>query len=453
MGFQAPTQSGVRGRAGRPPEPTALVEALASDVIPLPREWARPVVRDVQPQVEGGRRAAKATVGERLRVEADAFVDGHDPLWCELRYRHESAGSWTTVAMTPSYDDRWHGTIPIAEQGHYRFAVRARVDAFAGWREQLLARDGAGQDLVLPLEEGALLLEAAAGRASSSERALIRALAGSLRTAWRGIESEVPADVVTRLGFDAGTGPSLGQVLCSERLSLLLGPLSDPVNATTSKTYVAWAERARARFSSWYEMFPRSASSGAAHGTFSDVRARLDYVARMGFDVLYLPPIHPIGRTARKGRDAAVVAKANDVGSPWAIGALEGGHTSIHPDLGTLEDFRGLLADAAQRGIEVALDLAFQASPDHPWVSEHPSWFRHSPDGSIRHAENPPKKYEDIYPFDFESPDWPELWSALLGVVRFWVDQGVRIFRVDNPHTKPFAFWEWLIACVRGRGA
>jgi starch synthase (maltosyl-transferring) len=404
-------------------------------------------VRAVQPQVDEGRRPAKATVGERLAVEADAFVDGHDPLWCEIRYRHESAGSWTALPMTASYDDRWRGTISITQEGLYHFSVRARVDAFAGWRDQLMARAEAGQNLSVPLEEGARILEAIASRAASSERAMIRDLAASLRTARRGIEGEVPAALATWLGFDPGVQPDLGRLLRSEGLASLLGPLSDPATATSSKKYLVRAERARARFSSWYEMFPRSAS-GTSHGTLADVRARLDYVERMGFDVLYLPPIHPIGRTARKGRDSAVVAEATDVGSPWAIGAIEGGHTAIHPDLGTIEDFRGLLADASSRGIEVALDLAFQASPDHPWVREHPSWFRHSPDGSIRHAENPPKKYEDIYPFDFETLDWPDLWAALLDVVRFWIDQGVRIFRVDNPHTKPFAFWEWLIACV-----
>ena len=443
MGFQIASQIGVGGRSGR----EAATEAPAG--LPVPRGWARPVVRDVQPQVDEGRRPAKATVGERLVVEADAFVDGHDPLWCELRYRHEAASSWTALPMTASYDDRWHGTIPISDEGLYHFAVRARVDAFAGWRDQLMARAAAGQDLSAPLEEGALILEAVAGRASSAERALIRNLATSLRHAPRGVESEVPADVAGWLGFGLGEDPGLGLLLRSQRLSTVLGPLSDPATATTSKKYLVRAERVRARFSSWYEMFPRSASSGACHGTFSDVRARLDYVERMGFDVLYLPPIHPIGRTARKGRDSAVVAKATDVGSPWAIGAVEGGHTSIHPELGTVEDFRDLIDDASSRGIEIALDLAFQASPDHPWVREHPSWFRHGPDGGIRHAENPPKKYEDIYPFDFESPDWPDLWAALLDVVRFWVDQGVRVFRVDNPHTKPFAFWEWLMACVR----
>jgi starch synthase (maltosyl-transferring) len=242
-------------------------------------------------------------------------------------------------------------------------------------------------------------------------------------------------------------GPTLGEILLSERLALLMGPLSDAATTTDSPTYDVVVESERARFSTWYEMFPRSAGS-TGHGTFADVRARLDYVAGLGFDVLYLPPIHPIGVTARKGPDGATVAGKADVGSPWAIGAESGGHTAVHPDLGSLADFRALVDDAASRGIDVAIDLAFQASPDHPWVREHPSWFRHGPDGRIRFAENPPKRYEDIYPFDFESPDWRQLWKALLDVVWFWIDQGVKVFRVDNPHTKPFAFWEWLLGSV-----
>ena len=225
---------------------------------------------------------------------------------------------------------------------------------------------------------------------------------------------------------------------------------ADPDRSATSEVFTVAADREKARFSAWYEMFPRSASpEPRRHGTFADVRAKLPYVAHMGFDVLYLPPIHPIGRTGRKGPDGATNAAEGDPGSPWAIGAREGGHTAVHPELGTLEEFRDLVTAAAARGIEVAMDLAFQASPDHPWVTEHPAWFRHLPDGTIRYAENPPKRYEDIYPLDFETTDWQALWAELLEVVRFWVAQGVRVFRVDNPHTKPFAFWEWMIRLVK----
>lgn len=425
--------------------------ASASAAVSVPGKWVRPVVRAVSPVVDGGRRPAKGTVGELVAVAADAFVDGHDPLWCELRHRHESATTWTVTPLTKSYDDRWHGVLPVEELGLYRFWVRATVDEFAGWRDDLRARADAGQDIAVHLETGALLLEELMTRFRSSERALVARLAEALRRSRRGLESEAPTELAAQWLDDAGPpGPtSLGDVLFSPSLAALLGPVAAPSSAANAGPFALLAEPARARFSAWYEMFPRSAGTDAGHGTFADVGRRLDYVERMGFDVLYLPPIHPIGHTARKGRNAATKAEPDDVGSPWAIGAAEGGHTAVHPDLGTVDDFRELVREAGDRGIDVAIDLAFQASPDHPWVREHPTWFRHAPDGTIRYAENPPKRYEDIYPFDFESPDWPDLWRALLDVVRFWVAQGVRIFRVDNPHTKPFAFWEWLLASIR----
>jgi starch synthase (maltosyl-transferring) len=416
---------------------------------PLPTTWVRPVVRAVRPQVDGGRRPAKATVGERLTIEADAFVDGHDALWCEVRSRHASSRRWTTARMVPSFDDHWFGSLPITATGRYQFAVRARVDAFARWRDELEAWAGAGQDVSTHLVVGAGLLAAAAARAPAADRRTLEALAQATGQAPRGLESGVPAAAAAGLCDGRGpAAPTLGELLVSEPLASLMGPLSDPATTTDSDVYEVIAETAKARFSTWYEMFPRSASP-SGHGTFDDVRQRLDYVQGMGFDVLYLPPVHPIGRTARKGPNGAPSAGPRDVGSPWAIGGEGGGHTAVHPQLGTLADFRALVRDAAARGIDVAIDLAFQASPDHPWVREHPSWFRHGPDGTIRTAENPPKRYEDIYPFDFESPDWRALWTALLDVVWFWIEQGVKVFRVDNPHTKPFAFWEWLLGCVQ----
>jgi starch synthase (maltosyl-transferring) len=419
----------------------------------LPDTWARPVVRGVRPQVDGGRRPAKATVGEVLKIEADAFIDGHDALWCEMRYRHEANRRWTTDRMEASFDDHWHGSLPVTATGRYQFMVRARVDAFARWRDELKAWAEAGQDLSAHLAVGAVLIEAAASGARAADRRVLEELALAIREAPRSIETVVPPGKAARLQDGRGSSDAtLGDILLSARLASLMGPLADPATTTDSATYEVMAELAKARFSTWYEMFPRSASGSAsptAHGTFADVRDHLDYVEEMGFDVLYLPPIHPIGLTARKGPNGTPTAGSEDVGSPWAIGAESGGHTSVHAELGTLAEFRELLGDAASRGIDVAIDLAFQASPDHPWVREHPSWFRHGPDGTIRYAENPPKRYEDIYPFDFESPDWRELWTALLDVVRFWIDQGVKVFRVDNPHTKPFAFWEWLLGCVR----
>jgi starch synthase (maltosyl-transferring) len=388
-------------------------------------------------------------VGERLKIEADAFVDGHDALWCEVRYRHESTRRWTTDRMAASADDHWYASVPVTMTGRYQFMVRARIDAFARWRDELKAWAEAGQDLSAHLATGAVLIEAAATDARAAERRQLEELALAVREAPRGLESIVPAGKAARLRDGRSSGEAtLREILLSARLASVLGLLADPKTATDSATYEVLAEVAKARFSTWYEMFPRSASS-SAHGTFADVRNRLDYVEEMGFDVLYLPPIHPIGLTARKGPNGTPTAGPDDVGSPWAIGAKSGGHTAVHPELGTLAEFRELLQEAASRSIDIAIDLAFQASPDHPWVLEHPSWFRHGPDGTIRYAENPPKRYEDIYPFDFESEDWRELWVAFLDVVRFWIDQGVKVFRVDNPHTKPFAFWEWLLGCVR----
>ncbi len=280
---------------------------------------------------------------------------------------------------------------------------------------------------------------------------MLTSLAHALRSHEGGLEEPSPAELNAWLSEGPGER-TLAEVLFDEQLGAVVAELADPRTGTSSEVYTVLAEVPKARFSTWYELFPRSAGPDPArHGTFADVCQRLDYVARMGFDILYLPPIHPIGITARKGRNAAVVAGKNDPGSPWAIGGDAGGHTAVHPELGTLDDFRALVEAARVRDIDIAIDLAFQASPDHPWVREHPTWFRHRPDGSIRYAENPPKRYEDIYPFDFASEEWPALWTALRDVVFFWVEQGVMVFRVDNPHTKPFAFWEWLISSVRDR--
>jgi starch synthase (maltosyl-transferring) len=293
---------------------------------------------------------------------------------------------------------------------------------------------------------GAELIDAGALRAPSAERHLLSIVSAHLRA---GRSEDLGREVADEATEWAGVS-TLGSLVFSDVLGELMSRCGDPDQALTSEVLTVAADRERARFSSWYEMFPRSASADPTrHGTFADVRAKLPYVAHMGFDVLYLPPIHPIGHTGRKGRDGATRAEPGDPGSPWAIGAAEGGHKAVHPELGTLDDFRDLVTAAAARGIDVAIDLAFQASPDHPWVRDHPEWFRHLPDGTIRYAENPPKRYEDIYPLDFDSPDWQSLWAELLDVVRVWIGHGVKVFRVDNPHTKPFAFWEWMIALIK----
>jgi starch synthase (maltosyl-transferring) len=412
-------------------------------LVPATRE--RPVISGVRPQVDGGRRPAKAAIGDSVVVEADAFADGHDVVTCDLRYRPDGAQRWSSVPMVAVGNDRWRGEFAVKAMGHYRFVLQARVDRFLTWRRDLRARIDAGQDVALELLVGAELIDAGAVRARSADKRLLSMAAADLWSGVKGLESDVSAEVA---GWSGAS--SLQEMVFSQKLGQLMHRWGDPRQSVTSDVFTVVVDREKARFSSWYEMFPRSASSDPARsGTFADVRAKLPYVAHMGFDVLYLPPIHPIGRTGRKGRDGSTGAGPDEPGSPWAIGAIEGGHQAVHPELGTIDEFRDLVTAAAARGIDVAIDLAFQASPDHPWVKEHPQWFRHLPDGTIRFAENPPKRYEDIYPLDFDTDDWQALWAELLGVVRFWITQGVKVFRVDNPHTKPFTFWEWMIRLVK----
>ncbi len=447
---RAPVEGRARGTSG----PDEGREIATEPVKPAaaPR---RPVVEGVTPQVDGGRFPAKAAVGDEVVVEADCFADGHDLLACELRYQGPGQSGWSTAPMTPVGNDRWRGTFRVDQLGRYRFCVRAGVDRYATWRRNLLAWAEAGQQLRPELPVGRDLLSHAAARARNADQRVLAAAAASLAAA-DGLESPavVPdPDAGPNPGPDhgAGTHGTVGELVRSEALVELARRYRPPNGDTTSvPSYTVVVEPERARFSTWYELFPRSASPVPARpGTLADVAGRLDYLERLGIDVLYLPPIHPIGRTGRKGLDGSTIAGPEDPGSPWAIGSEAGGHTAIDPGLGTFEDFDALVAAAAERGIAVALDVAFQCSPDHPWVREHPEWFRHRPDGTIRYAENPPKRYEDIYPLDFETEAWWELWCALLDVVRFWIGHGVTVFRVDNPHTKPFAFWEWLIATVK----
>lgn len=400
----------------------------------------RVLVEDVRPEVEQGRYPAKRVAGDTVTVEADVFADGHDALRVLLLHRTAGEEEWSETEMRPLGNDRWRASFGVEDRARYQYTVRGWVDGFKTWRRDLQKRADSDQDVATELRVGAELLERAAGRAEAEVTADARKLrraAGRLREAASG-------------GEVRGSHQALELALDEELARLADRYPDDRFAVRYRRVLEVLVERPRARFSSWYEMFPRSAASESGrHGTLADVEARLPYVERLGFDVLYLPPVHPIGRTNRKGPNNAPRAGPDDPGSPWAIGASEGGHRSIHPELGTLADFRSLVDAAGDRGIEVAMDLAFQCSPDHPYVDEHPEWFRRLPDGTVRHAENPPKKYEDIVPFDFESDSWEELWRELLDVVLFWAEQGVRIFRVDNPHTKPFPFWEWLISRVR----
>ncbi|MGE5816468.1 MAG: alpha-1,4-glucan--maltose-1-phosphate maltosyltransferase [Deltaproteobacteria bacterium] len=389
----------------------------------------RVVIERVKPEIDCGRFAAKRIVGERMIVEADIFVDGHDAVSAVLLYRKDDRSRWTESAMVPLVNDRWRGTFTLIEMGNYYYTIRAWVDRFKSWLDNFTKKMAAGQDLTLDRLTGAEIVESAATRAGAAEREILNRFAAELRS---------NKDELAGLALD-------------DELAALMAKNAERRWATTyEKELRVTAERSKAGFSSWYEMFPRScAREPGAHGTLRDCEQRLSYVAEMGFDVLYLPPIHPIGHSFRKGKNNTLSAAPKDVGSPWAIGSEEGGHTAIHSQLGTLEDLRHLVTTAKEFGIEIALDIAFQCTPDHPYVRAHPEWFRKRPDGSIQYAENPPKKYQDIYPLDFESKQWEELWRELKRVVLFWCAQGIRIFRADNPHTKPFAFWEWLIAEVR----
>jgi starch synthase (maltosyl-transferring) len=392
------------------------------------------VVDSVQPEVAAGAHPIKRVVGDTVKVTARVFADGHDELAARLLYRHESERVWTEVAMQPLGNDRWAAAFAIDRLGRFHYTVRAWIDRFSTWRRDLGKRRAAGQDVGGELLIGAQLLRELA--AASAERDGKRLLAFAEL-----IEAETE-DVAGR-----------AEIASSHALTQVLQRVVSPQHAAAyGRELVVVAEPQRAAFSSWYELFPRSAAAEPGrHGTFADVIARLPYVEELGFDVLYLPPIHPIGKTARQGPHNNKRGGPADHGSPWAIGAAEGGHTAVHPQLGTIADFRRLVAAARERGIEVALDIAFQASPDHPWVREHPEWFQRRPDGSIRCAENPPKVYEDIFPLDFESEQWWGLWQALRDVFLFWIEQGVTIFRVDNPHTKSLRFWEWCIDDVKRR--
>ena len=389
----------------------------------------RIVIEAISPQVDGGRYPVKRAVGEDVVVEADVFADGHDLLGCSIRYRGLEDRTWSETRMEPVVNDRWRGRFRVDRVGPWEYTLRAWVDRFGSWRRDLERRVAAGQDPSQELPVGAELVGRAAARTSGPDRRRLRAFAAEIAR---------PDEGAAHAALDPELA-ALMQAHPDRRFAVDLG-----------RTIPVHVDRERARFGSWYELFPRSWSpEPGRHGTLRDVAGRLGYVAEMGFDVLYLSPIHPIGRTYRKGPNNVEGAGPDDVGSPWAIGGVEGGHTAVHPDLGTLEDLDALIERAGQLGIELALDLAFQCSADHPYVREHPEWFRHRPDGTIRYAENPPKKYQDIYPLDFECDAWQDLWDELRRVVRFWIDRGIRIFRVDNPHTKPFRFWEWLIGDVR----
>jgi starch synthase (maltosyl-transferring) len=383
----------------------------------------RVVIEGVTPEIDGGRFPIKRACGETVVVEADVFADGHDVLSARLSYRHEQDARWTEVPMDFLGNDRWRASFAASRLGCYRYRVAGWIDHFATWRRDMRKKLDAEQRVPIELLIGAQLIQEAGRRAAGDDRARLQR--------WP------EADRI--------------ELALSGEVDQLVARYPDRSYETTyDRELTVLVDREKARFSAWYELFPRSCSAvPGRHGTFKDCEARLPYVASMGFDVLYLPPIHPIGKTHRKGRNNAPTAGPDDPGSPWAIGSDEGGHTAVHPELGTLEDFKRFVTAAQSHGLEVALDIAFQCSPDHPYVKEHREWFRIRPDGTVQYAENPPKKYQDIYPLDFETDRWQALWEELESVFRFWIAHGIRIFRVDNPHTKPFPFWEWVIGRIQ----
>jgi starch synthase (maltosyl-transferring) len=390
----------------------------------------RVVIEGVRPEVEGGRFPARAVVGQRFVVEADVFAEYEPVVSGVLLHRREGDEKWNEAPMLVVGEDRQRSEFLVEELGSYSYTLEAWIDHFATWRRALVRKVEAKLDVSVELKVGSVLVREAAARASGGDAKRL-------------------SDAASRLAAEVRPRERV-RIALGDDLAALMGRHPDRSRATRHRELTLTVDTPKAVFSSWYELFPRSwAAEPGQHGTFRDVERMLPYVKDMGFDVLYLPPIHPIGRTHRKGKNNALTAGPDDPGSPWAIGSEEGGHKSVHPALGTLDDFRHLVERARESGIDIALDIAFQCSPDHPYVKEHPEWFKRRPDGGIQYAENPPKKYEDIYPFDFESEDWQALWEELMSVFTFWANHGAHVFRVDNPHTKPFRFWEWAIAEVK----
>jgi starch synthase (maltosyl-transferring) len=392
----------------------------------------RIAIESVTPQIDCGRYPVKRVVGDELVVQADIFSDGHDEVAAILLFRKQGDESWQEVCLQRLENDRWQGSFTLAEPGVYQYTLLGWVDRFLTWQKDLQKRHKAGQDIAVDIQIGVGLIESAAQEASGEISGRLLKAAAALSRAGNGQRA-------VALGLDRELAGAIS-ACCARGLATRF-----PQDLSVR------VDRKRALFSSWYELFPRSCGAAGKHGTLKDCLALLHEISELGFDVLYLPPIHPIGFSKRKGRGNASTSQSGDPGSPWAIGSAAGGHKAVHPDLGSLKDFQALVREAGKLGIEIALDLAFQCAPDHPYLKEHPEWFLWRPDGTVQYAENPPKKYQDIIPFNFETDAFRELWEELKSVLFFWMDQGVRIFRVDNPHTKPFSFWEWLIGEAKQR--
>ncbi|TLV02578.1 alpha-1,4-glucan--maltose-1-phosphate maltosyltransferase [Dyadobacter luticola] len=391
----------------------------------------RVVISNVAPQVEEGRFQAKRAIGESVVFSADIFGDGHDSLAASVIFKHESDQFWGDVPLQYVINDRWQTTWTPEKPGIYEYRFTGWIDHFTTWKKGLLKKFQAGQDISVEILIGAEILEEARSLANQE-------YVDDFDKWIDGLKNTHDPEWALNLALSEEVESAMSKIRYTDRITVF------------DQTFKLEVERKKAAFSTWYELFPRSASTlPDTHGTFKDVQKLLPKVAKMGFDVLYFPPIHPIGEMKRKGKNNSLTPSETDPGSPWAIGNRLGGHKSVHPELGSMEDFEALIADADKLGIEIAMDIAYQCAPDHPYVKEHPQWFKWRPDGTVQFAENPPKRYEDILPFDFETKDWQNLWNELKSVIDFWIEKGVHIFRIDNPHTKAFAFWEWMIGEVR----
>lgn len=392
---------------------------------------SRIVIENIAPQLNGGNHAIKAIVNEIIPVTADVLCDGHDLIAASLCYKHESTTKWQEVRMSEVSNDQWQAAFLVEKQGAYLYKIQGWVDYALNWQYGIGRKIEDGQTVTSELLEGVEYLQKIAKKATKKEKEYLDKLASQFENAANYTEAIAQAT--------------------SEKLKEIFTKYPEKFLVNESPELPAYADREKARFSTWYEFFPRSASqTEGAHGTFKDCEHLLPRVAKMGFDTLYFPPIHPIGAINRKGKNNTTEALEGDVGSCWGIGSADGGHIDIHPELGTAADFKSLVATAKEQGIEIAMDFALQAAPDHPWVKEHPEWFKWRPDGTVQYAENPPKKYQDILPIYFESKDWKNLWDEMLNAALYWVEEfGIQVYRVDNPHTKPYYFWSWLIAEVK----
>ncbi|KAA6431548.1 DUF3416 domain-containing protein [Dyadobacter flavalbus] len=393
----------------------------------------RVIITNVTPQVEGGKYPAKRAIGENVLIAADIFGDGHDVVAASVIFRHENDEYWSDLPMKYVSNDCWEASWTPENTGFYEYRITGWIDHFTTWKKGLVKKYDAGQDVSVEILIGVELLEEAAELVSLEKKPDFTRWISELQDS-----KDKDIERAISLAISDEVANAMNSIRFTDRITVY------------DKTFRLEVERKKAAFSSWYELFPRSASATPdTHGTFKDVAKLLPRVARMGFDTLYFPPVHPIGEMKRKGKNNSLTPSETDPGSPWAIGNRLGGHKAIHPELGTVEDFEELVSQAKELGIEIAMDIAYQCAPDHPYVKEHPQWFKWRPDGTVQYAENPPKRYEDILPFDFETEDWQNLWEELKSVIDFWIEKGVRVFRIDNPHTKAFGFWEWMIREVR----